>query len=674
MSAPASAALSLTSIRSPANPSSPIRSPARAPRPASSPLGLLLGLLLAVDPPLLPHGPHLEFDHRDRVGGGTRCKMLGCVRSQLKRQLCQLHHDRWTRAGAPPLDTWIDNKPAGVDRLSLARLPEQLRLEVAYGIRCAGTDSSHLALSLRSMVKTVGQLRASGVGSLLDINEGAWVTRAGNVGRLADSLLLFSIDRLEELLGRGTRDHELARDSWRLRRLGIPGITGSGKGMLFHFTPITQLWLRAAVKRFLRWRLDTGHSPSGMHRDLITLTRLGRALSDVAGEQATVDQFTRAVIDRLLGLLIEEKLVANGRSMALTSVRMFMVMARQHDWLPGLDPRVAIYPDDMPRRTPLPPRALPEFVMVQLEKPDNLSRIAEDRYRLLIPLLMQTGLRQKDARLLPPDCVVTDTRNAPYLRYFNHKMNREALVPITPQLAEALAERRAAVLDQHPGTTFLFARVDPHRGRSTATPPGTTAVGVALAHWLSDCDVRDEHGRPVHVTPHQFRHTLGTRLINNDVPQDVVRQLLDHSSPEMTAHYARLHDTTVREHWERARKVNIDGQDVAVGEDSPLADAAWMNHHLSRATMALPNGYCGLPLQQSCPHANACLTCPVFITTPEFLDQHRQQLAHTEQVLAGARANNQLRLVESNQRVADNLTNIITALESNTPMRVDHAG
>ncbi|MDT5281624.1 MAG: hypothetical protein QOJ20_2819 [Mycobacterium sp.] len=37
----------------------------------------------------------------------------------------------------------------------------------------------------------------------------------------------------------------------------------------------------------------------------------------------------------------------------------------------------------------------------------------------------------------------------------------------------------------------------------------------------------------------------------------------------------------------------------------PLADAQWAKQHLARATMALPNGYCGLPLQQSCPHANA---------------------------------------------------------------------
>lgn len=80
--------------------------------------------------------------------------------------------------------------------------------------------------------------------------------------------------------------------------------------------------------------------------------------------------------------------------------------------------------------------------------------------------------------------------------------------------------------------------------------------------------------------------------------------------------------------------------------------------------MALPNGYCGLPIQQSCPHANACLTCPVFITTPEFLPQHRTQLTQTERLIARAEQAGQARVVEMNQRIADNLSNIITALDA----------
>lgn len=72
----------------------------------------------------------------------------------------------------------------------------------------------------------------------------------------------------------------------------------------------------------------------------------------------------------------------------------------------------------------------------------------------------------------------------------------------------------------------------------------------------------------------------------------------------MTSHYARLTYRTIRQQWERARKVDSSGRDITAQVDGPHADADWMQHNLARAKMALPNGYCGLPLQQSCPHAN----------------------------------------------------------------------
>jgi len=34
-------------------------------------------------------------------------------------------------------------------------------------------------------------------------------------------------------------------------------------------------------------------------------------------------------------------------------------------------------------------------------------------------------------------------------------------------------------------------------------------------------------------------------------------------------------------------------------------------------------------VQKSCPHANACLTCPVFLTGPEFLPELREQRHRT---------------------------------------------
>jgi hypothetical protein len=93
----------------------------------------------------------------------------------------------------------------------------------------------------------------------------------------------------------------------------------------------------------------------------------------------------------------------------------------------------------------------------------------------------------------------------------------------------------------------------------------------------------------------------------------------------------------------------------------------------ARAKQTLPNGYCGLPLQQSCPHPNACLTCDHFLTTPEFLPGHREQLARTERLIAHAEADGRRRVAEMNGPVRLNLIRIIDGLEALEPAAPDAA-
>jgi hypothetical protein len=117
-------------------------------------------------------------------------------------------------------------------------------------------------------------------------------------------------------------------------------------------------------------------------------------------------------------------------------------------------------------------------------------------------------------------------------------------------------------------------------------------------------------------------------------------------------------------HWKQARKINIHGGEIVLDPAGPLGDASWAKQRLGRATQALPNGFCGLPVQKSCPHANACLTCPMFITTAEFLPQHRQQHQQILQIISAADARGQTSVTQMNQQVADNIEKIITALEN----------
>jgi F0F1-type ATP synthase membrane subunit b/b' len=54
----------------------------------------------------------------------------------------------------------------------------------------------------------------------------------------------------------------------------------------------------------------------------------------------------------------------------------------------------------------------------------------------------------------------------------------------------------------------------------------------------------------------------------------------------------------------------------------------------------------------------------MFITTTEFLFQHRAHRQQVHQIISAAQARGQTRLAQINQQVADNLNKIITTLES----------
>jgi hypothetical protein len=150
------------------------------------------------------------------------------------------------------------------------------------------------------------------------------------------------------------------------------------------------------------------------------------------------------------------------------------------------------------------------------------------------------------------------------------------------------------------------------------------------------------------------------------VPQHIVQRILGHASPGMTDLYAQLYDTTIRKAFDRYQqhRVDIAGQLLDYDPESPAADAEWLKHNLARAQASLPNGYCGRPPQQECPHPNACLTCPQFQTTVEFLPIHRQHAQRNQQLLELAERHGHQRLADNHRRVQESLERIIPALEA----------
>ncbi len=64
----------------------------------------------------------------------------------------------------------------------------------------------------------------------------------------------------------------------------------------------------------------------------------------------------------------------------------------------------------------------------------------------------------------------------------------------------------------------------------------------------------------------------------------------------------------------------------------------------------------------------------MFITTAEFLPQHRHQRQEVLQIISAAQARGQLRLVEMNQQILGDLDRVIAALDGDHPEVIPDAG
>ena len=74
------------------------------------------------------------------------------------------------------------------------------------------------------------------------------------------------------------------------------------------------------------------------------------------------------------------------------------------------------------------------------------------------------------------------------------------------------------------------------------------------------------------------------------------------------------------------------------------------------------------------PLVNACLTCPVFLSGPEFLPELREQRHRTLTLIEISASNGQARLAEMNQQVLTNLDRMIAEIEKDNESGAADAG
>ena len=611
------------------------------------------------------------------VGTGC-CRIDRCLFPNVGAEgFCDSHQQRFrdTRGRRPGLtaDAYHEHLTAagqiGAPKFDMRGLPEIVQLELQYGLQCrqhAGRAQMGEQI-FRQVTRWISEL---GVTSVLERSEAFWTRSAADrfgprVRANPLGWVRYVRHQALDLRDREAGTDLWALDTWSVDQLDIDGRYAHQPRRRIYFSEIDPPWLLDLVKRWARWRISTGtKSPASISCSTSSIRRFCRFAEQEGVALGSPAAITRPLLERYLVAVRGLDRSVGRKSSLITDLKVFLDDIRLHDWAPGLPANATFFKGEVPRNRRHLPRFIDEFVMGQIESEANLDRLPDLTTRTAIVILIETGLRSVDALRLPFDPVTTDQAGAPYLRFTNHKLSREAIIPISQRVLEQIRAQQRDLDERfgQPRPPYLLPALKANADGSRPLTWG--AMSRRLTRWMLDCDIRDATGQPARVTAHQFRHTLGTRMINNDVSQPAVQRMLDHDSAEMTARYARIHDQTLRREWERyQQRINVAGEVVHLDPAGAFSDAAWALENLARAKQTLPNGYCGLPLQQSCPHPNACLTCDNFLTTVEFLPAHREQLERTERLIVAAQASGAERLVEMNDPVRVNLLRIIEGLE-----------
>lgn len=314
---------------------------------------------------------------------------------------------------------------------------------------------------------------------------------------------------------------------------------------------------------------------------------------------------------------------------------------------------------------------VPQFVMEQLD--EHLHGI-HPLYLPIVIVLRASGWRISDVLHLRYDTCLEHSERGWYLcgdiqktKILGHK------VPITPEVASLLQTQctlvQATFLDHTNPKRFLFPAV-------TAQRMGKPIHGSRIAYTLNQLakkhQIQAEDGTIFHFKVHAFRHAKAVELINNGMPLTYVQQWLAHLSPEMTIIYARLLDTSMHRKWEEAMaqgavRISVESHPYTVETATLLREneleLAHVKAHLD--AIRLSNGYCFKHKTFDCPAATSpCYTCPMFVTTPEFLPQFEQEVRDTMFQIELGEAAGRTHWVDANQRKLTKLIPIRDLLQS----------
>lgn len=282
---------------------------------------------------------------------------------------------------------------------------------------------------------------------------------------------------------------------------------------------------------------------------------------------------------------------------------------------------------------------IPDEVLEQINK--SLVNEENPYVKYGIIILQSTGMRIGDMLKLTTDCIKPHLISGYTLTWYDHKNRKERQpMPIPNECAIAVEKLIAHTkeLREHADDNvrdYLFI--------SNSKNDINVIIQRTYQYWLQyfirNNDIRDSNGEYYNLTAHQFRRTLATDMLSKGTDLKAIQEVLGHSSSKTTKkHYADVKD---KERAEVFKNIGIIGNINKVDETviTDKKDLIWFKENKDKGAR-MEDGYCTKPCSDGkiCDRLlkrQKCYTCSRYITTPEYLQAHKNHLAELEKQLEG---------------------------------------
>ncbi len=282
---------------------------------------------------------------------------------------------------------------------------------------------------------------------------------------------------------------------------------------------------------------------------------------------------------------------------------------------------------------------IPDDVVTQINEALKTEDNPYIKYGIII--LQSTGMRLGDLLNLRIDCIKPHVISGYTMKWTQYKTRKEmSPIPVRNEcvvainkLIEITAELRDEVEEKYKDT-LMIKRVKTGRKVGEVCNLSDRTFHMWLDVFTKKHNIKDANGEYFHLTSHQFRRTLGTDMFSKGTNINVIQQVLGHSTPLITQRfYADIKD---KERAEVFKNIGVVGNinQIQSNDFDNESEYAWFKEN-KETSACMCDGYCMKPIVNGeiCERLlkrQKCYTCSRYITTPEYLEVHKQHLANLE--------------------------------------------